>query len=61
MTVFDYLNKADISDFRVVTFLDWETMILYDSRMTIYDVPNIINNSIIENIYEKNGFIEIEI
>lgn len=61
MTVFDFLKNHYIPNFRIVTYLNWKTEILYDSSLTVYDVPNIINNSIIENIYEENGIIEIEI
>lgn len=61
MTVFDYLNNNYVPNFLIITFHNWKTEILYDSERAKYDVPNILYDSIVENIYTTNGITEIEI
>lgn len=61
MTVYEFLKANYIPAFRIITFLNWKTQILYDSSTTEYDVPNIIYNSIVENVYTENEEICIEI
>ena len=61
MTVEQYLNSNYVPEFRIITFINWKTQTLYDSRFTKYDVPGILYYSIVENVYNENGMIEIEV
>lgn len=62
MSVMQYLNRNHVRNFRIITFLNWKTEILYDSTKTNYDMPNVLYDSIVENVYDSdNGIIDIEI
>ncbi len=62
MSVMQYLNRNYVPNFRIITFRNWKTEILYDSTKTIYDMPNVLYDSIVENVYDSdNGIIDIEI
>ena len=61
MTVQQYLNSHYVPNFRIIVYLNWKTEILYDSTMTNLDMPNFMYDSIVENVYNENGIVEIEI
>ena len=61
MTVQQYLNNNYVPDFRIIVYLNWKTEILYDSTMTDFEIPHFMYDSIVENVYNENGIVEIEI
>ena len=61
MTIEQYLNNHYVPDFRIVTFINNKTEILYDSTKTNLDLSNFLYDSIVEGVYKKGNIIEIEI
>ena len=62
MTVFDYLNHNNVADFRIISMINWNCKILYDSTKTDRDLSNFLYDSIVENVYvTDSGITEIEI
>ena len=62
MTVFDYLNRNNVADFRIISMINWSCKILYDSQSAKKDPSNLLYDSVIENVYvTDSGIIEIEI
>lgn len=62
MTVFDYLNRHNVADFRIISMINWSCKILYDSQSAKKDPSNLLYDSIIENVYvTDSGITEIEI
>ena len=61
MTVNEYVNLYGIDSLRIVAFIDWQVVILYDSRKTSADVPHILAESLVESITDNGKYTEIEI
>ena len=62
MTVSEYIMKNNIDSFRIVSFMNWKTRVLYDTALTIYDVPSLLSESVVVGTYVlPNGIMEIEI
>ena len=62
MTVFDYLNRNNVENFRIISMINWYCKTLYDSTKTNKDPSNLLYDSIVENVYvTDSGIIEIEI
>lgn len=61
MTVATYIDRLALDAFKIVAFIDWQVMTLYDSRKTSADVPRVLLDSIVETINNNGKVTEIEI
>lgn len=61
MTVEQFLNQNFIKAFRIVVYLNWKAETVYDSTKTKYDMPNLLYDSIVQNVYTDSDIVEIEI
>ena len=61
MTVSEYINLYGIDSLQVVAFIDWQVVVLYDSRKTEADIPSILADSVIETVTDNGKYTEIEI
>lgn len=61
MTVNEYINLYGIDSLQVVAFIDWQVVVLYDSRKTKADMPPMLADSLVESITDNGKYTEIEI
>lgn len=62
MTVHEFLLRCESDNFIIVTFVNWNVEILYNYRIAKTDVPDWLDESVIETVEtDRSGRVVIEV